>query len=425
MQILVLNVHSVKNSGDLVLNNTALDLIREQFPHAKLTVAMNDMDALEKLSGPVEAIPSFLYWIKFEHGRWNVVNLVLSLLSIALFMVTSGRAKFFSKRWDNLLDAYQNADIIMSCPGNFLYTSGKFSFPFIISCLSLHIATRLGKPLYILPQTIGPVSKEYARNYLKRILQRASLIFVRDQISADFCTAQLQITPSLIKLVPDIAFAAARQSEQAGIALLNKYGLNPAGADQTLIGITTIDWGRQFIDFHNQKEYEAGLVAAISKLLKNPKIKVVLFSQVFGPDEASNDRLTAKRVFDAVQPQNPNLFFIEEVVDSHTLKSAYGLMDLFVGTRLHSNIFALIQQIPVIAIQYQYKTLGIMQMAGLDDFVIKIEDASPETLPPFISYGLSKTSFIQEQINASVPQLKANAQGVLSSLKEDYEARYA
>ena len=63
MKILILNLHSVKNAGDLVLNNTALQLIREEFPHAKITVSINDLDETEKLDGPVTILPSWLYWM--------------------------------------------------------------------------------------------------------------------------------------------------------------------------------------------------------------------------------------------------------------------------------------------------------------------------------------------------------------------------
>ncbi len=40
-------------------------------------------------------------------------------------------------------------------------------------------------------------------------------------------------------------------------------------------------------------------------------------------------------------------------------------MDLFLGTRLHSNIFALVAGVPVVAVAYQYKTFGLMEMIGL------------------------------------------------------------
>jgi len=47
---------------------------------------------------------------------------------------------------------------------------------------------------------------------------------------------------------------------------------------------------------------------------------------------------------------------------------------------MHSNIFALSQGVPLIAIAYFHKTWGIMQMLGLERWVIDIEAVTPEGL---------------------------------------------
>ena len=49
-------------------------------------------------------------------------------------------------------------------------------------------------------------------------------------------------------------------------------------------------------------------------------------------------------------------------------------MDVFLGTRMHSNIFALSGRVPVIAIGYLHKTQGIAAQVGIEDWVIDIQD---------------------------------------------------
>ncbi len=172
MKILLLNLHSVKNAGDLVLNNTALQLIRAEFPQAEITVSINDLEETQKLDGQLTILPSLLYWMKFEHGRWNAIKSISILWSLLRFRVTK-QQKSSNSEWGPLLDAYASADIVMSCPGNFLYTSGFFSIPFLVSCLTLQIVLWLNKPLYLLPQTIGPVTKWHEKRYLSQILKRS------------------------------------------------------------------------------------------------------------------------------------------------------------------------------------------------------------------------------------------------------------
>jgi colanic acid/amylovoran biosynthesis protein len=423
MKILILNLHSVKNAGDLVLNNTAIQLIKREFPQAEITVLINDLDETEKLEAPLTTIPSWLYWMKFQHGKWDFKNVFLILkylfAQFAPFHQSRNIRPEHSK-WSSILDAYKQADIVMSCPGNFLYTSGFFSLPFLVSCLTLQIALWEKKPLYILPQTIGPVTKWHEKRFLTRIFKQCRLIFVRDEISRLFVTRQLKIIQAKVKLVPDTAFASSVQDASAGKKLLSTYGIHPE-LDQ-LLGITTINWGGQFQPFKGQQAYEDGLIASIRTIVEQHKVKVVLFSQVFGPNFESDDRRTAKRIYNQLRDLAPNVVFISEELDSNTLKSAYGLMDFFVGSRLHSNIFALVQEIAVIAIQYQYKTAGIMTMAGLKDRVIKIEHATAGTLPQFIMDGYRDRESILKTIKQHVPSLKKDAGSIIVTLKEDYES---
>lgn len=54
------------------------------------------------------------------------------------------------------------------------------------------------------------------------------------------------------------------------------------------------------------------------------------------------------------------------------LKGIIGQMDLFIGTRMHSNILALSMRVPTIAISCQRKTEGIMSMLRLTEYVLDI-----------------------------------------------------
>ena len=55
-------------------------------------------------------------------------------------------------------------------------------------------------------------------------------------------------------------------------------------------------------------------------------------------------------------------------------------MNYFIGTRMHSNIFALSSLIKTIAIAYEPKTTGIMKMLKLSSYVINMEDVDSDKL---------------------------------------------
>ena len=52
----------------------------------------------------------------------------------------------------------------------------------------------------------------------------------------------------------------------------------------------------------------------------------------------------------------------------------------FLGTRYHSVLLAVQQKVPVLALSYDQKTEKFMKQAGLDEFLIKVENISLELL---------------------------------------------
>ena len=88
MKILLINVHSDANAGDAVLNETAAHLLREKFPGATITYAMND--PASHTSGTARVVASFMYWCKHPDPgvvawRWHVG--VWALLHALCFVV--------------------------------------------------------------------------------------------------------------------------------------------------------------------------------------------------------------------------------------------------------------------------------------------------------------------------------------------------
>ena len=55
------------------------------------------------------------------------------------------------------------------------------------------------------------------------------------------------------------------------------------------------------------------------------------------------------------------------------IKALIGNFDYFIGTRMHSNIFATSMKVPTIAIAYEKKTNGIMHTVSLDDYILEMD----------------------------------------------------
>ena len=80
--------------------------------------------------------------------------------------------------------------------------------------------------------------------------------------------------------------------------------------------------------------------------------------------------------------------------------------DMFIGTRMHSNIFALAGGVPTIAISYLHKTTGIMEDLGLSDWVIAIEEFTSERAIEMTMRILEQKALTREIISRRVETMK-------------------
>lgn len=427
LRILLVNLHSSWNAGDDVLTRVALRQLKDQFPQASFTLAMNDPGSYQ---GEEETVISFTAWVKPIGGslssrwRWQAFPAMLgqSLLALIIYRLTSHLWFFsLSSEQRNLLEAYFQADMIISSAGNFLYTSGKVGFPFLLSLYSILYGWLAGKALYTLPQTLGPFQRRRERFLTKMMLSKMRLVLLRDPISAKVWRGWNVRGPHW-DILPDLAFAFnAEKGKKEAKKLLEEYGIQD-GDCHPCLGVTLIHWGAQNHQFSQQNRYENAVAAAIRAFLTSYGGRVVIFSQVHGPTLAEDDRVPARRVLAQLGDLENWVVLIERWVPSYVLKTAYGQMDLFLGTRLHSNIFALAEGVPVVAIGYQYKTRGTLQMLGLEQWTLDIEQVSIDTLIHLLHEAWAERKQTRLHIQAMLPELQKQASRAGTLIASDFIA---
>lgn len=414
MNILIINLHSSQNAGDDVLTKVTVQQLHASFASPQLTLAMNDPDSY---TGKDTVLGSFATWLKSPRGGWRVGGifwLLLSFVIVMLYRLTKKRLLFMipdGKR--PLLQAYFDADLVVSSAGNFLYSSGRIGIPFLVSIYTMAYATWANKPLYTMPQTIGPLRKGWERWLVKWIVAKMRLLFVRDAISQ----ANLERMGAWhhhCHLMPDVAFALAPASHEQGERLLRENEIRMSS--RPLLGVTLINWGAQNRLFTSQHAYETAVSEVIRFFINRYDGHAVLFSQVTGPSASDDDRIPAQRVKQLLADMKTQVTFIGGTPTPETLKSAYGQMDVFIGSRLHSNIFALSETIPAIMIQYQPKTRGVVQMLELDSWVIEIENVTATSLIEMIQKLWSEKYHIRQQLKEIMPTIIEQASSVANKI---------
>jgi colanic acid/amylovoran biosynthesis protein len=95
-------------------------------------------------------------------------------------------------------------------------------------------------------------------------------------------------------------------------------------------------------------------------------------------------------------------------------------MDVFIGTRMHSNIFAMTQNVPVIPIGYLHKTNGIARSVGIEDWVIDINDINAELLINKFDELWKMRHQVRQQLENRIPVLIEQINEVGPAIAQDF-----
>jgi len=405
-KILIINVHSSCNAGDEALTLVSIKQLIENFPGAEISVAIDDPT---NYAGLEKVLTSIYHWVRSTNtgklSGWNYSRL--------LWVIPACLIPLISNRWlkkniffltpsllHPLIQAYLSADLVVSKPGGFLYSSGH-GINLLLALFSMSLAIIAGKPLYIFPQSIGPLQFKWECVLLRSILKRARIVMVREKRA----TKQLEncdINLSNTQVLPDTAFAFKGASPSEAKRWLNQQGVDFFD-DQPLLGITVLNWGAESQLFSQQAEYETAIEAVALYFREHYHGQVIFFTQVWGPSKSQDDRIPLRRIANRLASYKTSIQFIDEPLAPSLLWSLYGQMDAFIGTRMHSNIFALSQGVPAIGIAYQPKTYGIFKMLNMEDWVIDIQNLTAQSIIKLLDQLMSSLTIVKTQLSCNVP----------------------
>ncbi len=381
MKILIVNYYSLSNLGDAAILNVQIAELLRDFPDAEITVS-----TLEKINRiPVEERDKFISSF-FHQAIYKNNNPILRLLNTFYVLLASmfwlmmfkylhtNNSLILSKDLKSIIEKYKSADMIISVGGGYINAKSgwRSTLSLILLLHPIYFAKQLGKPVYLLSQSFGPMSNKFQVTMTSLILKNADHLFVRENESLAFLN-NIKIDSSKITRTIDSAFLYKSNDKNEAKVYMHNLGIN---FKYPVIGITV----RRWFEDKKQLKFENEVRLFIEKLLKNKNnIQIILIPQSIDADHNDDDRNINENIYSKLTNRK-NVFLISEQISLSMTKSIYENLSVLIGTRMHSCIFALSGKIPVIAIEYEYKTRGIMNDLGLSEWVIKIEDVTAQDL---------------------------------------------
>jgi colanic acid/amylovoran biosynthesis protein len=307
------------------------------------------------------------------------------------------------------LQAYISSDFVVVRGSDTLSDVYGFS-SFLSNIVDIIVAILLKKKIAVLGHTIGPFNNRFTELICIKTLSKVKLVTVRERKSFEYLL-EIGVDPSKIFLTADIAFLLAKnymyektEEKQA----FYKISLSPVVG----LNVSPIIWNLQ--NGTKRKRNQETFTNLVNHLIRKHHAKIILLPHVFGPGN-NDDRISLRELTRFCI----DIHSVELIEDELSLKDIRRILkkcDVFVSCRMHALIAALCALIPSIGIDYNFKTICVMEEAGLGEWTLSEKNLNSKLLIEMVESLLNKKSDIKKRIMNKIPKLieRAELNGVIT-----------
>lgn len=318
MKIVIINCHW-DNRGDEAAIRAMIDELRVKYPSADIYVqrALGEFGSFPE-NEHVKVLPPFPIG-----GKKRRIQEQISIETKGKINLTSGAKAFYK--------AINGADIVLHAPGG--PSIGDIYMPQeTIKLRRLLAVKKAGVPYAFYAPSMGPFKNAERNPVRKEILEGASLICLREDISAKMVKEFVPLTNPIVTL--DSAFQHdidINENEKK----FNEYTelRDFVGNGQNVIGITITDlqWNSLYKGDGKTKENIRETFTEFIKKITGVGYKVLFIPQLFSE---ANDYVYMKSF--AIQ----NCYVMSDKYDCYFQQFIISKIKAVVGMRYHSNIFS-------------------------------------------------------------------------------------
>jgi colanic acid/amylovoran biosynthesis protein len=408
--ILINNVYSYRNKGDSAIVEAMMAYVRGICPGARIVLLSNFWKENQKYytAADTQCAPH-LWDIPMDDAKLRrAVRAVKTMLGLGLQTLHVPGTN------SQTMDLYRHADLLLDAGGGSLYSSNRHrvSLGLYQHLFNLWFAKKIGKPVVLAPQSLGPFNSNRERQATVSVLRKLDCVMIRERISSSF----LREYNVDHELVPDIAFLANFVTRPSAAA--QRYQATLPTEKLFRVGVTVLDWRWAKAGLANEQDgenrisaYLANIAHGLLKLNETRPVHVSIFPQVtagFGDTDAG----VSRRLMQMLLGKVPSVSVAEEDVTPSDLCNLYSGMDAFLASRMHSAIFAISRGVPTMAMAYQPKTIGTFDLLNLGGYVKDIQNVTGEDIAQHLMrvaarYDEEKAKFVAAASSARSKVLEA------------------
>lgn len=342
------------------------DLIYQNYLQEKETIEIkyiNRFKSKKILMNNLNKILDIFVKFKFYVGTWFYSN---NLGYIMKFLITNPQLQ-------QCILNYSSADLIVSTGGTYLVENYSLEH----RIFDYNFCLFINKPLIFFSQSLGPFSIPKNRHFLKKVFEKSSLIFLRDQKSWSNLL-ELGVPNNKTYITADSAFALVDTKAVKEAQKITNLPKSPK------VAISVRDWKyfKKIDPVFGREKYFQSLRDLTIHLVKKYNAHVTYISTCQGIEEYWTDD---SKVAVDITNQLPKNIADSVDVDRNfhspqALREDLKAYNLVIATRMHMAILALCVGIPVLPIAYEFKTKELFNNLGQGHWTVDIEEIQSKSL---------------------------------------------
>lgn len=356
--------------------------------------------------------------IKIKWGSRAFLDIIVTTLLLSRFrFINKLGTLFLDDEQIHTYNFFEKLDGLLVKGGGFLHSYGSFLDPYTMyfQLFDVFLAKKFNVPVFILPNSIGPLKNNLAKKIVLRALKYAKVIFVREGTSLNYLRGQgIEANQS-----PDLGFYL-NPSPECFRTYLEEKGV-PVKRKKC-IAITLRPYRFDGEDNSDElfENYLNEVKTLVERLLEND-LSVTLMAHTIGPSAHEDDTIPLLEIYKRITRTQNLIFLNDRNLNSEDIEKIYSYYDLVIGTRFHSVIFALNVNTPAVAIAYGgNKAVGIMKDMDLSEFVVPIENPNADKLFEISNKALSNRQTYITKIEKYKIKLKNERSLLINKIREHY-----